>query len=187
MRTEVEPSIIANRIITPDGTILQSFNRHDFKSHVDANGFTYSVDGGTSYLKRSWSPGAPAYTDASVYSDDSHELIRDALHWGTYGKNGDEPLSWVKLKDMDTDHIKACLKTQLSMRLEFRVAFENELKFRGGYLRAVVDVQEDENGDCFIELPPELLAHAGLQAGDTLRWTDNKDGSWSLTKSEDTV
>ena len=38
--------IILNRIQTPDGTVLTSYYRHDYKSYQDKNGETYIVDGG---------------------------------------------------------------------------------------------------------------------------------------------
>ena len=124
-----EPSIVANRIQTPDGTILQSFNRHDYKTHVDkVTGETYGVDGGCDYLRRIGDFNN--YKDLSVYSDDPHEIIREAMHWGTRGVNGDQPLKYIPLKDMTTDHIQACLDTQYSMHPHFRVAMQNELKYR---------------------------------------------------------
>ena len=42
-------NIIRNAIQTQDGTVLQSFSGHDYKTHVDANGKTYMVDGGLEY------------------------------------------------------------------------------------------------------------------------------------------
>lgn len=46
-------------------------------------------------------------------------------------------------------------------------------------------VQEDpETGDAILEFPPELLEKAGWREGDTLKWTDQGDGSWILTKAE---
>lgn len=47
-----EPIILANLIKTLDGTILQSFHRHDYKKYVDKNRLTFMVDGGTDYLRR---------------------------------------------------------------------------------------------------------------------------------------
>jgi len=40
----------------------------------------------------------------------------------------------------------------------------------------------DESG--ILTFPPEVLEETGWKEGDTLIWTDNKDGSWSLTKKE---
>lgn len=131
MKTEVEPRILANRIQTPDGTILQSYSRHDYKVHVDANGHTYGIDGGLEYLKRTWSEGAPRATDMSLYTDDPHEVIREVVSWGTRGINGDEPLKYVPLMRMENDHLKACLRTQPFMNPSIRVAMQNELKYRG--------------------------------------------------------
>jgi hypothetical protein len=46
-----------------------------------------------------------------------------------------------------------------------------------------LEVKEDpETGDAILEFPPELLETAGWQEGDTLKWTDLGNGSWSLTK-----
>ncbi len=51
-----------------------------------------------------------------------------------------------------------------------------------------MDVKEDpETGDAILNLPPELLEAAGWKEGDTLNWTDLGDGSWSLTKKEETA
>jgi hypothetical protein len=123
-----EPTIIANRIRTPDGTILQSYNRHDYKVHLDKNGEQYMVDGGCDYLRRS-SNVIPA-EDMTVWSDDPHEMIREAMHWGTRGVDGKQPLRYVSLKDMTTDHIEACLNTQQHMHLSFRKAMQDELEYR---------------------------------------------------------
>lgn len=44
-------------------------------------------------------------------------------------------------------------------------------------------VEEDpETGDSMLTFPPDLLASAGWEEGDTLEWIDNKDGSWTLQK-----
>lgn len=47
-----------------------------------------------------------------------------------------------------------------------------------------LDVQEDAEGELFIEFPDEMMAEVGWKTGDILDWKDNKDGSWSLTKKE---
>ena len=44
-------------------------------------------------------------------------------------------------------------------------------------------VEEDPaTEDCIITFPPDLLEAAGWKEGDTIEWTDLKDGSWQLTK-----
>lgn len=48
----------------------------------------------------------------------------------------------------------------------------------------VVNVEEDENGDAYIQLPEEVLQHANLKEGDTVHWQDNGDGTWSLSKKD---
>jgi hypothetical protein len=37
-------------------------------------------------------------------------------------------------------------------------------------------------GECFINLPDDLLERAGLKEGDSLEWIDRKDGSFELRK-----
>ena len=46
-----------------------------------------------------------------------------------------------------------------------------------------LEVQEDAEGELFLEFPEDMLAQVGWDTGDTLVWTDLKDGSWSLTKA----
>ena len=47
-----------------------------------------------------------------------------------------------------------------------------------------VAVQEDENGDLILPFPDALLAQMGWKEGDILEWTDNKDGTYSLHKQD---
>ncbi len=65
---------------TPDGTELISRSVHDYVTYKDANGETYMVDGGNDYLRRS--VNTPPATDTSLYTDDSHELLRKEVTWG---------------------------------------------------------------------------------------------------------
>jgi hypothetical protein len=124
-----EPKLLANRIITPDGTMLQSHHVHHYNTHVDANGLEYMVDGGLEYRRRNVHDDAP-YTEASVYDTDPHEVIRDAFYWGTYGKYGDKPLRRVKLSEMSNNHIEAILVTQHHMGEQIRKVFEDEKQYR---------------------------------------------------------
>jgi len=40
----------------------------------------------------------------------------------------------------------------------------------------------DNPGELLLDLGTELCAELGWQAGDTVEWIDNKDGSWLLQK-----
>lgn len=142
--------ILRNSITTPDGTTLISRHVHDFIQYVDrTTGKTYMVDGGLEYLRRS---GNGDEVDTSIVVDDNdfaEQVVRENLMWGTYGPNGDQPLKYVALKDLETDHLEAILREQVNLRLFYRRAMEHELKLRndqheeapegsGGDLRADV-------------------------------------------------
>jgi hypothetical protein len=48
-----------------------------------------------------------------------------------------------------------------------------------------ITIEEDpETGDLMLPLPQDLLDLQGWTEGDILEWVDNKNGSWSLIKSE---
>ena len=49
-----------------------------------------------------------------------------------------------------------------------------------------VIIEEDtDTGDLLLPLPEEMLQLQGWSEGDTLKWIDNKDGSWSIQKVND--
>jgi hypothetical protein len=105
-----DKQIILNQIRTPDGTVLTSEHRHDYKAYIDANGEEYMVDGGNAYLKRNGTK--EPFEELSLYDDEPFDIIRQHIKWGTYGKNGDQPLQYKPLKDLEDDHIQAILDTQ---------------------------------------------------------------------------
>jgi hypothetical protein len=46
-------------------------------------------------------------------------------------------------------------------------------------------VEEDpETGELMLPFSDEMLSEVGWKTGDTLTWTDNKNGSWTLSKKE---
>lgn len=47
-----------------------------------------------------------------------------------------------------------------------------------------LEVKELPDGDQYIELPEELTKQVGWKEGDTIVWTDLKNGSWSLKKRD---
>jgi len=54
---------------------------------------------------------------------------REYLFWGTYGKDGKQPFTYKLIKDLDTDHIKNILETQV-LNKAYMEAFQDELKLR---------------------------------------------------------
>jgi len=124
--TDTNYSMIRNAMRTPDGTLLQSRHRHDYVTHTDANGKEYMLDGGLSYIRSSVNGDEEWLT---VTLADSHEQIREACEWGTYGINGDQPLSYIALCDMTTAHIEAVLKNVPSINPAIKTAMESELRY----------------------------------------------------------
>jgi hypothetical protein len=121
--------LVYNAIRTPDGTLLESHHAHDFKAHEDQNGQTYIVDGGRDYLKRSLHRDSPA-EELSLYESDPQEQVGKAVKWGTYGIKGDQPLNWKRLRDMDLDHLKACLTNVPTMGGVMRNCIMREITWR---------------------------------------------------------
>jgi hypothetical protein len=120
--------IVCNRIITPDGTVLQSHHRHDYVTYTDQNGLEYMVDGGNDYMRRNIHDDAP-YTEMSLTTDDPFGAIRQGFTWGTRGKDGKQPLTWVPLCELDVEHIVAIMETQ-TLADYVTELFEKELEYR---------------------------------------------------------
>lgn len=124
-----EPKLLANRIITPDGTMLQSKHRHDYVTYIDANGKEYMVDGGLEYQRCNIHDDAP-YTEASVYDIDPHEVIRDAFHWGTRGKDGRQPVEFKPISSLSNLHIHNIIMTQTHVPEHIAKVFTDEEFYR---------------------------------------------------------
>ena len=123
---EHEVKLIRNALQTPDGTIIESTHRHDYVTHTDANGKEYMVDGGLSYIRRSANGDE---IDMSLYNDQPHEVQRDVLTWGTYGIDGDQPLQYITIADMDTGHLEAVVEMGGVCPVR-RKCMQKELEFR---------------------------------------------------------
>lgn len=124
----MEQRIAVNRIRTPDGTIIQSKYTHDYVSYRDtSNGLLYAVDGGLSYLKRTYDG---PYEELSLFENSPHTELRENVKWGTRGKSGKEPTRFISIAEMDTDHIEACLNDQPYMNLVIRKVMNNEIEYR---------------------------------------------------------
>ena len=110
----MEKQLIYNAIRTPDGTILVSYHRHDYKSYVDANNETYVIDGGLDYVRTSVN-SVPAES-LVVYDDAPFEVIREYLHRGGRGEDGKQELKYVALKDINDDWLENLIKYEEELR-----------------------------------------------------------------------
>ena len=100
--------LVRNAIQTPDGTVLESFHRHDFKMYTDKNGKTYGVDGGLEYQRL-----IGDIQDCVILTVDSNSditEIREHFKWGSYGKDGKQPMKILRLFEMSDAHIRAILE-----------------------------------------------------------------------------
>ena len=50
-----------------------------------------------------------------------------------------------------------------------------------------VPIEESEDGEAVITFPQETLKILDWKEGDKIKWTDNKDGSWTLEKDSNTL
>ncbi len=98
--------LVYSAIQTPDGTIIESNHRHDYKTYLDKNGKEYMIDGGLDYI-RSSANGDEKYI--SVYSDEPHEKVREFAFRTGYGKTGKEEFRVTRIKDMDDDYLLAAI------------------------------------------------------------------------------
>ena len=119
--------LLLNRIQTPDGTFICSRSLDDLGEHTDENGHYYGIQGGLAYQKVLYDK--KDYTDASIYTTDDFNLIRENIVWDTYGVDGDEELRQVKIKDLALDHIENILIIP-SLTTTFEDILLAEIEFR---------------------------------------------------------
>ena len=85
---------------------IVSYHRHDYKICSCPN--EAMVDGGTEYLRY----GAKYMNKIklfAVYDDDDFEIVREYATRGSRGKDGDKPLSYIAIRDMDDEYLEAVL------------------------------------------------------------------------------
>lgn len=124
-----ERQIILNRIqCNHCKDIIVSHSRHDFKWCSCGK---VAVDGGTYYQHLTGE--LEDYTNLAIYSDAPFEEIRKHYERGGRGINGDEPLTWVALCDMNEEWLLACIKYNEERNMGDSFAnkmYKKELKFR---------------------------------------------------------
>ena len=126
----MENKLIYNSVICLFcGETLVSRYRHDFKT-CSCENKTF-VDGGNEYQR---SGGKDLNLIQSYCIDDSEnfETLRFYIERGTRGIVGDEPLHYVKLKDIDDDWLQNIIKYEEELRPDnpYLKYYKKEQKFR---------------------------------------------------------
>lgn len=103
--SDPERRLLVGRIMTPDGTILESRHVHDYVTHTDANGDEYMLDGGGEYMRTSVND-EPA-VDISIYTDSPFPVIRKEICRGTFDKEGNR--IWKPVRELTDSHLRNIL------------------------------------------------------------------------------
>lgn len=127
---EEDKFMIANRIQTPDGTILWSRYRHDYVAHEDANGEYYFLDGGPDILCWRSSVNEVPAKSLQVFSDAPFEEIRKVMLRGTFTVERDR--IWVPLYRMNNLHLIGVLDYNENMGIhsKYDQFIEKEIEYR---------------------------------------------------------
>jgi hypothetical protein len=112
------------------GNIITSRDVHDYKecgcdNHV-------MVDGGGEYFRCSFGENNTSESLQLMDTDDL-EVIKNKLIWGTYGKDGNDPLKYVKLIECETEHLQNILANVKHIGHIHRMIITNILVERGVY------------------------------------------------------
>mgnify|MGYP000302429307 CR=1 FL=1 len=101
-------TLVQNSLYCPRcDTTLVSHSQHDFKGCNCPASTKVWIDGGNSYSKRS---GDFAGTiDLNLYSSQSHEVLREHCCRGGRGIDGRQPLTWVKIKDINDNWLNSLI------------------------------------------------------------------------------
>jgi hypothetical protein len=91
-------------------------------------------DGGLDYLARGFDRG-DLHEERSVYADEGFDLVRKSLAWGTRGLSGDQPIRWITVDKLETEHIQNILRTQHQIPRYLREIFEREISYRSEVLQ----------------------------------------------------
>jgi hypothetical protein len=86
------------------GETIVSRTRHDYQLCGCPN--ETMADGGLDYM-RYGGVDMSKVKPIEIYADDDFEVVRKFAVRGSRGKDGDQPLSWIPICDMDDDYLKA--------------------------------------------------------------------------------
>ena len=88
-------------------TTLVSHSQYDFKGCRCPEATRVWIDGGNADSKRT---GAwEGTTNLNLYSSECHEVLRDKCCRGGRGSRGRQPLTWVKIKDINDNWLNSLI------------------------------------------------------------------------------
>lgn len=125
----MDKQLVYSALKTPDGTVLVSYHRHDYKTHLDKNGKQYMIDGGLDYVRCSINGDEDML---QVYTDHPFEVVRSAFHWGVNYTKDMQRLPetvWTPIDELKSDHIEAIIRLRYIPQW-VRDLMEQELKYR---------------------------------------------------------
>lgn len=129
----MEERLIQNSVIClACGEKLVSNHRHDFVSCKCEN--ETFCDGGVDYQRFGGKDLSLIKTD-NIYFDADFEIIRKVLKRGGRGKNMDEELKYVVLKDIDDEWLRAIIDYEEDLRPNniYLSFYKLEQKYRDEY------------------------------------------------------
>ena len=111
----LEQIVLSTATCKKCGDVLISRHRHDYVMCTCDN--KTMLDGGTEYQRYGGVDLSLVDLSGTIYLTDGFEKCRTAPIWGSYGKTGDEPLKFMSVSEMETEHLEAVIK-ELGHRIE---------------------------------------------------------------------
>lgn len=126
---EVKKLMHNSVLCTQCGETLVSYHTHDYKKCSCEN--ETMVDGGTDY-QRFGGKDLSKVQSFCLYDDSPHELLREYVCRGGRGKNGNEPLKYIRLKDIDDKWLDAIIRYEEEFRPsnKFLNLYKSEQEYR---------------------------------------------------------
>ena len=115
MENGLEQIVLSTATCKKCGDVLISRHRHDYVMCGCDN--KTMLDGGTEYQR--FGGKVLKYVDLSgtIYLSDGFEKCRTAPIWGSYGKDGTEPVKYMSVAEMSTEHLGSVIK-EMGNRIE---------------------------------------------------------------------
>lgn len=110
----MEKNLIYNSVICLlCGETLVSRHRHDYKTCSCEN--ATMVDGGNEY-QRYGGKDINMVKSLSIYDNEPFKVLRHYIERGSRGVDGDKPLTYIKLKDIDDEYLDNLINYEEELR-----------------------------------------------------------------------